>query len=43
MIRCLDIYNIGPIVDTLEELQLFQDFETSSKALNILYRSITTS
>ncbi|XP_060869648.1 52 kDa repressor of the inhibitor of the protein kinase-like [Metopolophium dirhodum] len=40
MIRFLDIYK--PIVDTLDELQLFHDIETSSKALN-LYRSITTS
>ena len=40
MIRFLDIYK--PIVDTLDELQLCHDIETSSKALN-LYRSITTS
>lgn len=33
---------IQPIVETLEEVQLFQDIETSSKALS-LHRRITTS
>ncbi|VVC43735.1 Hypothetical protein CINCED_3A000952 [Cinara cedri] len=40
MIRFLDVCN--PMVETLDDLQLFQDTETSSKALN-LYRCITSS